>query len=526
MTEGQHDLSYGQVTARPWRSGRFVRLLSGSAPVTWRRSAGWYLRCLGLIYLIAFISLWTQIDGLIGSDGLEPVGRFLSSVRAYSDGTPWWQLPTLCWLNSSDWFLQAQCAAGVVLSILAIAGVAQLPAFACLWILYLSLSVASQQFLGYQWDALLQEAGLLAIFLAPLRWFAWKPAWEDPPIVVMWLQRWLIFRLMLLSGVVKLASGDPNWRNLTALTFHYWSQPLPTWTSWYAAHWPLWFQKFSCVSMFVVELGMPLLMLGPRRLRLIAAINVVALQLLIFGTGNYGFFNLLAITLCIPLLDDALLPKLWPARWTISAAAPVVASPPIPYLREVRLYASIALASLVVLVTVPQSLQRCHLRITPPRLIGSVSEGVAPLRSLNAYGLFEVMTTDRQELIFEGSNDGTHWKEYQFKWKPGDLSGRPAFCTPHMPRLDWQLWFAALYPEGHWDFIERLMQSILRGSKPVMNLIDADPFNGHPPRYVRLRIYQYRFTTSEEHARSGDWWTRTDTGKGSAPYSLGNSAAE
>jgi lipase maturation factor 1 len=521
MTAVRNELSQGNMTTSRGRDSRLVWWLRGASPVTWRRSTGWYLRCLGAIYLIAFISLYTQIDGLVGSNGLEPIARFLAAVSAYAGDTPWWKLPTLCWLKSSDAFLHVQCIAGVALSILAISGIAQIPVFACLWILYLSLSVACQQFLGYQWDALLLEAGLLAMFLAPARWLAWKPGWEEPPIVMMWLQRWLIFRLMILSGIIKLASGDPNWRNLTALTFHYWSQPLPTWTSWYASHWPLWFQKFSCVNMFVVELGAPMLVFGPRKLRVLAAAAVVFLQLLILGTGNYGFFNLLAIALCIPLLDDAMLPPLWPARWTKAAATPP-GERVAPWLGKARHIATIIVAAIIVPATLNEALLRCRVPVPLPEGIESALQSFAPLRSLNAYGLFEVMTTGRRELIFEGSNDGMQWKEYQFKWKPGDVSKPPAFCAPHMPRVDWQLWFASLYPQSNWDFLQSLMQSILRGSRPVMDLMGDDPFNGRPPRYVRLRTYEYRFTTSDERARSGAWWTRTDTGVASSMYSLGN----
>jgi hypothetical protein len=506
--------------------------LRGSSPVAWNRSAAWYLRGLGLIYLIAFISLWTQVDGLIGSDGLEPISRYLPAVSAFAGGTPWWQVPTLCWLNSSNAFLHFQCAAGVGLSILAIAGIAQIPAFACLWVLYLSLCVACQQFLGYQWDALLLEAGVLAIFLAPVRWLAWTPVGEKPPMVMMWLQRWLIFRLMLLSGIVKLASGDPNWRNLNALTFHYWSQPLPTWTSWYAAHWPLWFQKFSCVSMFAVELGMPMLMFGPRKLRVTGAIGVIGLQLLILATGNYGFFNLLAIVLCIPLLDDVFLPpstrggrKKRVAEFSGSPSHPL-ATVLGAHFRIVRSWVTIIFAVIVGTVTLNEAVERCGVPVPLPAGIESALRSFAPLRSMNSYGLFAVMTTERQELIFEGSNDGVQWKEYQFKWKPGDVARAPAFCTPHMPRLDWQLWFAALDPQGNGDFLQRIMQAILHGSKPVMELMGTDPFDGHPPKFVRLRVYQYRFTAADERARTGDWWTRKDTGEASRMYSLGNGGGE
>jgi hypothetical protein len=518
MDETENNLSQRTPSSLHPVAQRVLRLLTGSAPVTWNRSAGWYLRLLGLIYLVAFVSLWVQVQGLIGSQGILPVDRYLPAIRIQIGDGWWWQAPTLCWTNASDGFLTFQCAAGVILAILATLGIAQLPAFALLWLLYLSLTTASQTFLGYQWDGLLLEAGLLAIFLAPIQWLAWKPRWAQPPIVVMWLQRWLIFRLMFLSGLVKLLSGDPNWRNLTALTYHYWTQPLPTWTSYYASHWPLGFQKFSAVWMFVIELGMPLLMFGPRRLRTLAAVGVIALQLLILGTGNYGFFNLLAIALCVPLLDDSMLPRLWPRAKHGKSPFPFPGTPG----DKVRLWVTGVLAVIIVMATATEFAHTCGLGAWVPTPLEFVAESLSPLRSTNSYGLFAVMTTERPELIVEGSNDRATWTEYRFKWKAGDLKKRPAFCIGHMPRLDWQFWFAGLDPQGNSPVIEGLVRGILRGSKSVMDLLDGDPFGGHPPRYVRVKLYQYRFTSAADKARTGDWWERTDTGQQTEAYTIGS----
>jgi hypothetical protein len=491
----------------------FSRLLS-TVQLLYRstvlRSTAWYLRFLGAIYLIAFVSLWTQIDGLIGSQGILPVKQYLADIQTQLPHSAWWQVPTLCWINSSDTFLTIQCALGTVISLLAIAGIAQPIAFAILWLLYLSLVSASQQFLGYQWDCLLLEAGLLAIFFSPLQWLAWKPTWAHPPTIILWLQRWLIFRLMFLSGLVKLASGDPAWRNLSALTYHYWTQPLPTWTSWYAAHWPLGFQKFSATFMFIVELGMPLLMFGPRKLRTIAAAGVIGLQLLILATGNYGFFNLLAIALCIPLLDDNLLPAPRPRPATET-----------PTPRNWSPWVLKPLAAIILVATSLQFIRQCGYRQSWPAPLEVFEETLAPLRSLNSYGLFAVMTTDRPVLIVEGSDEGGPWKEYGFKYQSGDVSRPPQFCSPHMPRLDWQMWFAALDPQSNSNVLEGLLRGILHNSKPVLSLMGQDPFHGHAPKYVRLKMYKYEFTTASERAQTGNWWTRTDTGLTSGAYSLG-----
>ena len=222
-----------------------------------------FLRLLGLIYLIAFVSLWTQVDGLIGSHGIMPAANYMEAARTSSlENNGWaayWLSPTLCWFNTSDAFLHFLCWGGALLSLLVVAGVAAPVALLGCWLFYLSLSVVGNIFLGYQWDALLLETGFLAIFLAPFQ-FVPRLSREKPPSrLMLWLLWWLLFRLMFSSGVVKLASGDPTWHNLTALTFHYETQPLPTWIGWYAHQLPVWFQKFSCGVLFGIELGAPFL---------------------------------------------------------------------------------------------------------------------------------------------------------------------------------------------------------------------------------------------------------------------------
>ena len=273
-----------------------------------------FLRILGVIYFIAFLSLWTQIDGLIGSGGILPAERYLSAVREQVGLERYLAFPTLCWLNNSDAFLHFLCGGGVFLSALLIIGVAPIIALVGLWVFYLSLVSVGQSFLSFQWDALLLETGFLAIFFAPLQILPRISREKPPSSVVLWLFRWLLFRLMFASGVVKLMSGDPTWSNLTALNFHYETQPLPTVLGWYVHHLPEWFQKASVAGMFGIEIVVPFLIFAPRRLRVLGAIALVALQLIIAATGNYCFFNLLTMALCILLLDDAILRRCFPTR--------------------------------------------------------------------------------------------------------------------------------------------------------------------------------------------------------------------
>jgi hypothetical protein len=253
-----------------------------------------------------------QIIGLIGHNGIIPADQVMNGLARATQNLGWKRYlvePTLCWFRADDAFLNLQCAAGTALGILAFFGVAQRLSFFLLWALYLSLATICREFLGFQWDNLLLETGLLGIIFAP---GALHPANElSAPIskTGLWLLRWLLFRLMFASGCVKLLSGDPTWRDLTALNYHYETQPLPTWIAWYAHHLPAWWHKTSTVLMYGTEIFVPFFIFMPRRLRLIACVCEILLQLTIAFSGNYGFFNLLTIILCIALLDDRLLQR-------------------------------------------------------------------------------------------------------------------------------------------------------------------------------------------------------------------------
>ena len=479
------------------------RWLLGTSPVDWRRNRWWLLRGLGLIYLIAFVSLWVQIGGLIGSRGVLPINTYLRSIEQQLGPERYRLLPTLCWISPSDLSLQLQCASGTILAAALIVGFAPAPILAALWILYLSLTVAGQDFLSFQWDSLLLEAGFLGIFLAPLTLLLPKAASlgaSRPPVVFHWLIRWLLFRLMFLSGLVKLTSGDRAWKSGTALTYHYQTQPLPVWISWYAQHFPLGFQRFSVECMFVIELVLPFFIFGPRRLRLIAFFGIVFLQLLIMATGNYGFFNLLAIVLCLVLIDDGVLPKLPRRRRSdVEVSAKPPAAPAVA-VREWSMWVTVPLAIVVGLISGSQVLFELGMRHRPPPLIAGMQEWAEPFRTVNAYGLFRVMTRQRPEIIVEGSDDGVTWRAYEFKWKPGDIMRRPRYCIPHMPRLDWSMWFAALDSEAYGRPLAGLVVGLLEGSSPVRDLLEYDPFAGQAPRYVRTTWYQYVFTTRRERA--------------------------
>lgn len=465
--------------------GREVHIL------TYDRVRWLFLKLLGLIYVVAFASFGAQAAGLIGSHGIEPVGLYLNRITEALGGAGFRYAPSLFWFAQGDAIVRGVCIAGVICGLLVVAGVFWRAALLVAFVLYLSLVNVSQEFLSYQWDYLLLEVGFLAIFLGYSR-------------AVVWLYRWLLFRLMFSSGLVKLLSNDPAWHNLTALSYHYHTQPIPTPLAWYADHLPMWCQKASCASVFVIEIGMALLVLGPKRLRLIALPSLIGLQLLILLTGNYAFFNWLGIALCVFLLDDRILSRFVPGRqervW-------------IP--RRVRIIVSAALVVIIGVVTASEMVG-----MYAPGLGRTLLAFTSPFGISSSYGLFAVMTTTRPEIIVEGSPDGVSWETYEFRYKAGPLNRRPPWVAPYQPRLDWQMWFAALgnYRENVWflNFVARLLQ----GQPEVLALLARNPFPDRPPKYIRARVYEYRFTTGAERRAAGNWWQRDELGFYLRPVSL------
>lgn len=496
------EMAYGLVARHRPLFSRLSRIFWGREVARPRFAAAtWlFLRLLAVVFLIAFVSFWVQLGGLVGPRGILPAQSYLDEVAQQAGAARFWLLPTLGWLFGGGVFLHVLCAAGVLLSVALFLGFAPPLCLFLLWLCYLSLLGPGQIFMNYQWDALLLEAGLLSVFLAPWRWHVGWHERPAPPPLARWLLWWLLFRLMFLSGAVKLTSGDKTWENCTALLYHYQTQPLPTWLGWWVHQLPAWLQKASCRLMFVIELGGPFLLFGPRRARLAAALSLIAFQLFIALTGNYTFFNLLTVALCLLFLDDAWWARRFPR---VHRAAPEAA--------PARCLPRWILAPVLVFVvafTSVQALPALKRGLVFYQWVGSLLDAVGPFRSLNNYGLFAVMTTTRPEIVIEGSADGRAWEAYEFKWKPGALARRPGFVAPHQPRLDWQLWFAALaYPRRE-PWIYALMQRLGENSPPVTGLLAHNPFPDPPPRYLRAVLYDYEFTTPAQRSRTGRWWRR------------------
>jgi predicted DCC family thiol-disulfide oxidoreductase YuxK len=451
-----------------------------------------FLRLLGAIYTAAFTSLGAQIVGLVGEHGILPVGSYLDAARQGWGTSAYWRLPTLLWLNSSDTVLIAGASLGVLLGLLVILDLWARPALASLFVLYLSYVYAGQVFMSYQWDLLLLEAGFLAVFLTA------------GSHIVIWLYRWLVFRFLFLSGVVKLLSAQPTWRDLTAIKYHLWTQPLPTPLAWYAAQLPDWVLATAAAATLVTELVVVFLIFLPRRPRAAAAWCILLFQLLIVLTGNYGFFNLLTMALCVLLFDDAALRPLLPPglKSRIVGRAPRAG-------RTATLTAAV-----LALVVVPAGLDRIWQTFAGTSLpvVGALTEAISPLLVVNTYGPFSTTTMTRPEIIIEASDDGQSWNEFVFRYKPGPVDRRPSWNIPHQPRLDWQMWFAAYggFAENAW--FERLLRRLLEDSAPVRALLGPSPFPDHPPKYVRALLFEYQFADPGTRARTGQQWIRREAG--------------
>ncbi len=451
-----------------------------------------FLRVFGAIYVAAFASLSVQILGLIGHDGILPARDFFEAAHQALGSGAYRLLPSLFWVSSSDTALVAATIVGMVLGLLVVVDRWTRPALIGLFALYLSCVYAGQDFMSFQWDSLLLEAGFLAIFLT------------GGSRIVVWLYRWLVFRYVFTAGLVKLLSGDPSWRNLTALEYHFWSQPLPTPLAWYAAQLPSWLLVAGTAATLAVELGSVFLIFLPRRMRAVAAGCILLFQSLIVLTGNYNFFNLLTMLLCIFLFDDAALGRVMPRAFESLARRRV----PLPG------GAATVIAAMLAVLVVPVGLNRIWQTVARADLpaLGALTRAVSPWLIVNPYGLFAVMTTTRPEIVIEGSADGKEWREYVFRYKPGPLSRPALWNIPHQPRLDWQMWFAALGSMRENPWIVMLMWRLLQGSAPVLALLESNPFADAPPKYVRAQLYDYRFADRPTHFSTGQWWVRRSEG--------------
>jgi hypothetical protein len=455
---------------------------------------------LGLVYTVAFAVVVVQWDALLGSDGLLPAADLLEAVgRDHGHGADaFLRVPTLFWLGSSDAWFRACGLLGLALSLALLLGLANAPMLALLWLLYGSFARVGQVFYGYGWDILLLETGFLAVFLAPL----WRPGpfprASPPSRVVIVLLRWLALRLMLGAGLIKLR-GDPCWRDLSCLVFHYETQPNPNPLSWYFHQLPVCFHQLEVLFNHAVELVAPLFVFGPRRLRLAAGISIIAFQVLLILSGNLSFLNWLTIAVAIGCLDDGVLRALAPTRWLarLDAATAGAREGRAARITRYALAAGVALLSVNPVVNLVSSRQLMNVAFDPFDLV-------------NSYGAFGSITRERFEIVLEGTVDdpkdpAAGWVEYEFACKPGAPARRPCWISPYHLRLDWQMWFLAMSGAGKDAWFLHLVAKLLEGDAAARRLLAPGPFETNPPRAIRAQYYVYRFTRSRA---AGDWWER------------------
>ena len=445
-----------------------------------------FLRCLALIYLAAFISAALEITGLVGEAGILPVGDYLDRLQQRFGGVAWVRFPTLFWLDHSDASLLVASYVGCLFAFLLLFGYWPLLSTVALFVLYLSLFRAGQLFFNFQWDYLLLETGFLSIFLT-----------AGPNRLLVFLFHWLLFRLRFLSGLSKIISDDPAWSSLNTLRYYFETQPLPHMGSWYAHQLPDWLLKTGTGFTLFVELIVPFFIFLPRPFRLFAAVATILIQLLIILTSNHNFINLLTIALCLFLLDDRALQRILP-RWLLGRQR--VAG------RQLLRDMTLPVAALVLLASSTLNAYQFVADHRDPGAWNAPQEWVRAWGLGNVYHVFPTMQTERQELVIEGSQDGRHWQAYGFRYKPNAADERPAFIVPLHPRLDWMIWFIPPQNPFMRSWLTAFLWRLHTNSASVTALLKHNPFPEQGPRYLRVLAYRYRFTTPAERDRTGNIW--------------------
>ena len=445
-------------------------------------------RGIAAVYVIAFLNALNQFRPLLGERGLLPVPRFVARV-------PWRASPSLFHWRYSDRLLVAVAVTGMLLAATVVVGLPQqgppwVPALVLLvlWALYLSIVNVGQTFYAFGWESLLLEAGFLAMFLGS----------DDvaAPAATIWMFRWLVFRLELGAGLIKWR-GDTVWRDLTATCYHHETQPMPNPASRYFHLLPRPLHKVEVAANHVTQLVVPFLLFAPQPVASYAAAAMIVTQGWLVLSGNFAWLNWLTMVLAFSAVDDATLRRLVP-RLTDADHDPS------PLWWVVVVLAATALV--VVLSWWPAR------NLLSRRQVMNASFNRWHL--VNAYGAFGSITRRRTEVVVDGTLDDdpgpdADWREYGFKGKPGDVRRVPRQYAPYHLRLDWLMWFLALGSPGY-GWFTRFLVRLLQADPATLRLLRTDPFGGQPPRWVRARMFRYRFTTRMERRETGQWWVRSE----------------
>jgi lipase maturation factor 1 len=485
-----------------------------------------FLRALGAIYFSAFFSLVFQIRGLIGPEGILPAGQYLQAVaQAAGPLERVWYAPSVLWFSSSSAMVSALCWIGMAASVLVVLNLWPRLSLLVCFVCFLSFVSAAQDFSGYQSDGMLLEAGFISLFFAPPGLRPGLGRSHPASRASLFLLLWEWFRIYFESGVVKLASGDPQWRHFTAMDEYYQNGPLPTWIGWYVQHLPHWFHAGTVYATLLLELGVVWMLFLPRRWRkMFCFLIVTPWQIGVILTANYTFLNYLVLVLGVLLLDDRFVLHFVPAKWrsrVSNAASAAVSEKPsgaadassteeslrkraVRVLYRLKLAASAAMLIWIFYVTAAEMIWIFG-RVPLPT---SPVAALEPFRIANRYGLFAVMTRGRYEIEFQGSMDGQEWKAYPFRYKPQELNQPPGIYAPYQPRFDWNLWFASLGSWREYPIVPNTELRLITNDKDVLQLFAGNPFAQQVPRYIRVLLWQYWFTSMPEKRSTGMWWRR------------------
>jgi hypothetical protein len=484
--------------------------MPGTAPTYWLTRFV-LLRLLGIIYAVAFLVAINQIVPLIGAHGLLPVEIYLKQVsNAFgSDAAGFLQLPSLFWLWHSDTALLTAAWAGFVLSCVVVAGFANALLLGVVWLLYMSFVHVGQEWYGYGWEFQLTETGFLAIFLCPLLDLRPFPR-REPPFPIIVLFRWLVFRIMLGAGLIKIR-GDEVWRNATALYYHFETQPIPGPLSRWFHFLPHAVLKAGVWFNHMGELVAPWFVFWPRVARHMAGVVIVLFQLSIILSGNLSFLNWLTIVPALACFDDGFWSRLLPQGLVRKAEAAA---------ENAEVSKPMLTTAWVVTVVIALLSIRPAVNLLSPRQIMNTSYD--PLDLVNTYGAFGTVGKERLNVVFEGTmdeepDDKASWKPYVYKGLPVALDKRPPQVAPYQLRLDWQMWFAAMSSHNQYPWTLNLVWKLLHNDPGAVSLFAGNPFPRKPPRYIRAVLYRYTF--AKPGNPQGLWWHRERVGYWLPPLS-------
>lgn len=452
-------------------------------------------RLLGFIYFWAIGAFLFQILGLLGKNGILPVKDYLDYFRVHETKKRYIYLPSLFWFNASDNALMIVTALGTCLSVLLMFGFYPSLLLALLFVIYLSMVSVGQDFLSFGWESLLLE----------ITFYTFLVSLTPVPNAIAWFcLNFLLFRFFVQAGASKLQSHDHNWRNLSALWFHYQSQPLPNTWAWYVYKLPLSFHRFSTIFMFVMELAVPFGLFFTDEIRAWTGVALIGFQFIIWLTGNFSFLNHLSAVLSTIAFSNAVFaPLILPVTVT-----------PAPLILDVFLTCIGSVFLGLQIVRFWNHFQR-HQTLAAKWLYA-----LAPFHLVNRYGLFAIMTTQRIEIVIEGSHDGVEWEEYLCKYKPSEITRRPRRISPYQPRLDWQMWFLPFDRFELENWFHRFLYHLLKGTPDVVKLVRYNPFTNNPPKYIRAVMYDYQFSSRKQKKELGWWWQRENLGLYSPVMSL------